>query len=317
MFNNRGLSIFSIFAVILALVLGGVAIVTALRLSTQPSVSPLVPQAKPTAAVPEETPACRLSFTVSAPPALKCNAVTLNPSGASVVSGSETRQLTATASGGTAPLTYAWSLTGSGVDQGTLSSTVGNTVIWTAPGTVIQSESWTITATVKDATGATDSSGCVVVLSATPPTQACNSSCNSKTGCPSGLGCVSGQCRNVSCPTESSCLCSSVTPVCNSDCTDSSQCPSNLACSNGKCRNPSCTTQANCVCPSISQTHKECKNNACIVVNGTGTDTCTSDVSCRPAAVVPKIPPSGVELPTILGIVGGAGLLLLGFFVIL
>lgn len=428
MFNNKKLSIFSILAIILALTLGGIAIVTSLRLSSQPSVSPTVPQIKPRAADSETTPACTVGFTVNSPvapvcnslavspnntkiiatgetraltatasggygnltyvysvsntggasngilgvpsagptatwtapdlstvtitqtwtisvkakdslgqesavgnctvvltyvpvSALKCNFVALTPNSNSIIGGSETRILTASASGGVAPLTYSWDLTSSSVDKGSLSSFAGQSVTWTAPGTIVASESWKITATVKDSIGKTDSSGCVVNLTANPPNQACNSSCNSKIGCPQGLGCVNGQCRNISCPSENSCSCPPVTSSCNSDCTDSSQCPANMACTNGKCRNPSCTIQADCTCPPppvvSGGTHKECRNSACVTLSGAGADTCTSDVSCRPIASPPKIPPSGVELPTILVIVGGTSLLLLGILVVL
>lgn len=422
---------------ILAIVLGVVAVVTALRMSSQPSVSPTVPQAKPQAAGNVQTPACALSFTVQPPTgpictglilhpndtvitatsnsrvasasaslgfgaltytfsatntggagngtivpnatgpweatwtapnlltvitpqtwiisakvkdslgrestvgnctqtltytpqiALKCQVVTITPNDPAIVGGSEARQLTATASGGVLPLNYTWAISSGSVDKGTLSSSTGQSVIWTGPGTVIASETWQITATVHDSAGNSDYSGCVVNLAANPPVAGCNSGCNSKSGCPSGLGCVNGQCRNANCPTESGCSCPQVSPSCNGDCTDSSQCPTSMACASGKCRNPSCTSQIGCVCPTTPtpsptptptptpQTHQECRNNACVVVTGAGTDTCTSDVSCRPVAVAPKIPVSGVELPTILGIIGGAGLLLLGFLVVL
>lgn len=260
---------------------------------------------------------CTKTLTFTPIEALKCVSVTSVPPDTTIVGGSETRQLTVTASGGTAPYTYSWNLTSTSADKGNLSSYLGQSVTWTAPSTVVADEAWTITATVKDANANTDSSGCVVNLKANPPVASCNSTCNSKSGCPSGLGCVNGQCRNTSCPQESSCTCQTVTPVCNSDCTDSSQCPTNMACSSGKCRNPNCSTQTSCVCPSVTQTHMECRNQACVSVSGAGTDTCSSDVTCKPAAVAPKIPESGIELPTILGIVGGAGLLLLGFLVVL
>ena len=282
--GNNKLSIISILGLVLALVLGGVAIATALRMSSQPSVSPTVPQSKPQASEITVTPACALSFKVAYIPSLKCDSVMMIPGDPAIVGGSETRRLTATASGGITPLSYSWVSTG-----GSLSATTGQFVTWTSPGSITSSDSWKITATVKDSSGKTDSSGCVVNLAANPP--------------PSKLPAL----------------------VCNSDCTDSSQCPSSMACSNGKCRNPSCVVQADCVCPPppvvmpppapTTQTHRECRNYACVVVNGSGENTCNSDVTCKPAAVAPKIPESGVSLPTILGIVGGFGLLLLGILV--
>lgn len=278
--TNNKLSIISILGLVLALVLGGVAIATALRISSQPSVSPTVPQSKPQASEITITPACGLTFKVAeipVIPVLKCDSITMVPSDSAIVGGSETRKLTATASGGIAPLNYSWVSTG-----GNLSASTGESVTWTSPGSITSLESWKITATVKDSSSKTDSSGCVVNLVANPL------------------------------PPKPATL------VCNSDCTDSSQCPSSMACSNGKCRNPSCIAQTDCICPPpvvTQQTHKECRNYACVVVNGAGANTCSSDVTCKPAAVAPKIPESGVSLPTILGIVGGFGLLLLGILV--
>ena len=186
--GNNKLSIISILGLVLALVLGGVAVVTALRMSSQPSVSPTVPQAKPQASEITVTPACALSFKVADVPALKCDSVTMVPFEGTIVGGSETRRLTATASGGMGNFEYSWVTTG-----GNLSANTGQSVTWTSPGSITSSESWKITATVKNSSGKTDSSGCVVNLVANPP--------------PPKLP----------------------TLVCNSDCTDSSQCPSSMA----------------------------------------------------------------------------------------
>lgn len=77
----------------------------------------------------------------------------------------------------------------------------------------------------------------------------------------------------------------------------------------------SCATDA--ACGGVAQSHKECRNRACITVNGAGKDTCTSDVSCQPKAVAPPIPQSGNTFLTIAGIVTGLGILGLGFLFII
>jgi len=80
----------------------------------------------------------------------------------------------------------------------------------------------------------------------------------------------------------------------------------------------SCATDAACgTVTNQPATHKECKNRACVIVNGAGKDTCTSDVSCQPKAVAPPIPQAGNTLLTVAGIVLGFGVLGLGFLFIL
>lgn len=84
------------------------------------------------------------------------------------------------------------------------------------------------------------------------------------------------------------------------------------------------------ISPSVTQTptptttpgksafrHKTCQNNSCVEVDCSPSDkpcdsSCSSDVSCQPAAVVPETPKAGGTIPTIMTIMGGAGLLILG-----
>lgn len=73
----------------------------------------------------------------------------------------------------------------------------------------------------------------------------------------------------------------------------------------------SCSSNADCA-PSQPQTHRQCVNQACQVVAGAGADTCTSDVSCRPAATPPPIPQTGSTEMTIGAILIGAGVVALG-----
>ncbi|MBI3559416.1 hypothetical protein HY085_03390 [Candidatus Gottesmanbacteria bacterium] len=77
----------------------------------------------------------------------------------------------------------------------------------------------------------------------------------------------------------------------------------------------SCATDA--ACGATVSTHKECRNRACVIVNGAGKDTCTSDVSCQPKAVAPPIPQAGNVLLTIGGLVLGVGVMALGLLFVI
>lgn len=132
------------------------------------------------------------------------------------------------------------------------------------------------------------------VIMATP-VPACDNTCTTASDCPTGLTCnivsgaTTGNCRNVSCTGESSCVCPTSTPPpgtpnsCNGTCGSNSNCNSNLVCSNGFCRNPSCVSSSNCAC-----------------AGGTST----------PAPSTPALPQSGTDWPTTVGAT-------LGIFVII
>lgn len=302
------------------------AIVAATKMNTTGPVAPTVPQVRPHAEEPQPTtPACKLAFTIAPSPRPKCDSITLDPSTTTVAEGS-TRKLTVSGSGGTGDISFTWEASG-----GNLSTNTGKIVTWTAPSNLTSDQSWTIKANVKDSAGQTAQDACAVTLNF-KIVRVCNSQCSVKEECPSGMTCAGGNCRNLSCITETSCVCppptpptppppptppTPTTPVCNSTCTTSANCPNDMACSNGRCRNPSCTTVASCVCPAPVGTHLECLNRACVIVNGAGQDTCTSDVSCQPAATPPPIPKSGVDLPTIGLIVGGLATLVIAGLLVL
>jgi len=337
------------------------AVMMVWRTKTTAPVAPTVPQIKPRAeeaAIPGGTPACRLTFTVAAVPELKCDSVKIDPTDTNIESGTK-RTLTMSGSGGQGSYIYSWTLTSDGTNKGTLSSTTGQTVTWTAPSNLSnKSQTWTIVGSLSDGKNVTTSDSCKVALSYTynpscnstctsssdcpgdlacsggrcrnsscinqsdckcpAPLKLCNDTCTVKEECASGMTCAGGNCRNVSCINEPSCVCQPAAVVCNSACTSSADCPSNLACTSGRCRNPSCTTATNCVCFVVSpptppvQSHKACRNQACVAVTGAGVDTCTSDVSCRPVAVAPPKPQPGMALPTVVLTVVGVGLLFVG-----
>ena len=72
-------------------------------------------------------------------------------------------------------------------------------------------------------------------------------SCNqsSQYGCTSGLTNYGGVCRNPSCLTQPSCLC-----TCNNSCVYG--CDVGLVCNGSVCRNPSCINNTTCDCPTSS-----------------------------------------------------------------
>lgn len=303
---------------------GGAAVYIALRTNTTAPVAPTVPQSKPRAAG-TTTPACTVSFTVATPAAaLVCTSVTISPNDGNVSPGA-VRQVTASATGGTPPLTYSWSQTSDSTSLGTFSATGGASVAWTAPMSVkVTGQVWTLSALITDSAGATASGTCNTSVTYAL-SRGCNTPCDTSAECPSGLACSSGSCRNPSCTAQTDCNCPPPppTPVCNSTCTTNADCPSGLTCSGGSCRNPSCTSSTSCACPvpvatpspqpaPVVRTYKSCRNNACVTVQGVGKDSCTSDVSCQPPAKLPPIPQSGVDLPTIAVILGGLALVAIG-----
>lgn len=300
----------NILLIIVALVfvggLGAVVVLTASRQSTTAPVAPTVPQVVPQAAEPATTVACTLGFIVAATPTLKCTGITLSPNNTTISGSADTRTLTAASSGGTAPVTFAWAVTSDGADKGSLSATTGTTVTWSPPGSsnLTATQTWSITATAADATGKTDASGCSVTLNYAQQ-QVTHKECrNNACVVVSGAG-------TDTCTADVSCQQTTYQhKVCLGNACSSVQCsPATSPCAD------SCSTNADCGM-TVSTSHRECRNNACVVVTGAGADTCTSDVSCQPQAVAPPIPPSGSVEITIGSIILGAGALIVGLLLL-
>lgn len=144
-----------------------------------------------------------------------------------------------------------------------------------------------------------------------------NSACVQK-DCPTvGVNCA----LSSDCQSDASCVIVKTYQhsVCvNESCVRVDCSPNTQACGN------ECTSNANCRAPvatpppvAVAQTHKECQNNACVVVSGAGTNECTSDVSCRPAAIPPNIPKSGSTGLTVVGIMLGIGVIAAGLLLAL
>ncbi len=133
-----------------------------------------------------------------------------------------------------------------------------------------------------------------------------NSACVQK-NCPNrGVNCA----LSSDCQTDASCVIVKTYQhnVCiNQTCTKVDCSPNTKSCGN------ECSSDANCgKAVAVVQTHKECQNKACVVVNGSGIDQCSSDVSCRPAATPPPIPQSGSTELTIAAMFLGIGAVAMG-----
>lgn len=240
---------------------------------------------------------------------LKCTNITLDPT---TVAPGQRFRLEAFASGGIGNLSYTWKVSTNGAGSGTFSSTNNKIVLWTAPSTLPGNQTWTFTATVKDTTGKTDSSGCTQTLSysVTPPPPP---TFNHKV-CNSNNACVTVPCSPTTVDCSSSTDCKS-----NADCQTTTYkfntCENN-ACVRKVCPDPKtpCEKDTDCKsdndCKTTTVTHKECQNNACVTVSGAGSDTCTSDASCQPAATPPPVPESGNTALTL-------GALLIGLITVL
>lgn len=99
--------------------------------------------------------------------------------------------------------------------------------------------------------------------------------------------------------------------------------PPSVPCANSCSANSDCSSSASLSSGSGPATptatlkfHQECRNNTCVKVSGPGQNTCTSDVSCQPAAVLPPVPESGNPALTIAGLVLGVGALVLGLLLV-
>jgi hypothetical protein len=300
-----------IFALVFVGGLGAVAILTAQRQNTTKPVAPTVPQVTPHAT---ELTGCTVNFTVSpVNPQLRCTGVTMSPNNSTITAGTDTRSLTAAATGGTAPITFTWLVTSDGTNKGNLSSTTGSTVTWSPPISLADSQTWSITATAKDATGQTDASGCSVTLSYTKPATPTHKECQNN-ACVTVSGAGTDNCPNNCQPTTYQ------HKVCLGNSCSSVQCsPATSPCADTCSTNADCGTTTTTVTPTppAPSTHRECRNNACVSISGAGTDTCTSDVSCQPVAVAPPIPKSGSTEITIGSIILGAGAIIVGLLLAL
>lgn len=243
---------------------------------------------------------------------LRCKSVTAD---STTVTPGKKIHLVASSRGGTGAVTFKWSIDSAGVGKGTLSSTSEPAVDWTAPATLTANQSWTFTATAKDGAGKTDSSGCTAVASFTIGVQT-----YSHNVCNSSKACISQPCS----PTTTDCSAST-------DCTSAADCETttyrfntceNESCLSKECPDPSqpCAKDTDCSndndCKS-TPTHKVCQSNSCVTVDGSGSDSCTSDASCQPAATPPPVPESGNTALTIAAIAAGFIAILGGIFLAL
>ncbi|MBI4099866.1 PKD domain-containing protein [Candidatus Microgenomates bacterium] len=299
-----------VFFSLIVLVGAVVAVLTAFKQNTTAPVAPTVPQVTPHAQEPATTAACKLGFTVATPSSAICDSLTANPTS------------------GTAPITVNFTLSGHATPTGTIVNYKFDFGDGTAPvgqaGNTI-SHTYVTDGTFTAKGTVTDSAGNV-----SPDIAACQ-----KTITPGSVTYKFKKCENNACTSED---CVPKTTPCSglSTCTSDSDCQPKFkhnvclgeTCTSVDCSPPTvqcgstCTSDANCIprtpppVATPSATHRECQNQACVLVAGTGTSTCTSDVSCRPAAVAPPIPRSGNTLLTIAGVVLGVGAVMVGLLLL-
>ena len=173
----------------------------------RPTPSPQLPPVQETTT--EEV--CSLSFTVSE---FKCTGISLEPTGTDIGT-SDVRKLTAQVSGGTGTLTHNWTITTDKTDKGSLSSATTNPTTWTAPSSLSNTQSWTITDTIKDSSTTQQTTTCEVKFNFGGLT-ACFDTCDSDAQCEDDLRCtsISGtkRCVNPSCSEDADCSCASPNP---------------------------------------------------------------------------------------------------------
>ncbi len=311
-----------VFFSVLLLVGAAVAILTAYRQATLGPVAPTVPQVIPHAeapATPSATPACTLTFSVASPQAVVCDNLTVDhASGTAPFTANFT--LSGHTTGGGSVVNYKFDFGDGTTPVGQSSPTISHT--FTNPRT------FTIKGTVADNLGniAGGSGSCtqtVTVNQVVYKYKKCeNYACKQEDCVPNSTDCSS----QSTCQGDSDCQPKYQHKVClGSSCSSVDCSPPTTRCSN------SCNTSADCVSappvvvtpppvtpPPVAQaTHRECRNRACVVVTGAGTDSCTSDVSCQPAAAPPPIPRSGNTAATIGGIVLGVGAVVVGLLILL
>ncbi len=171
---------------------------------------------------------------------------------------------------------------------------------------------------------------------ASVPCDPATTDCSLSTDCKTNADCAVTFNHNV-CNSNNSCVSQQCSPA-NVDCSSSSDCKTNTDCvpqtfQHKVCLGSACTSvdcspnTASCAssCSDDSEcggtstaTHHECnQNNSCVVVTGAGTDQCTSDASCAPAATPPAIPKSGNTMFTLGGAILGIGAILAGILLAL
>ncbi len=304
-----------VFFSIVLMVGAMVAILVAYRQNTTAPVAPTVPQVTPRAAEPATTPDCKVTFTVASPSAAVCDNLTANPTS------------------GTAPLTVSFTLTGHATPAGSIVSYKFDFGDGTAPRgqssntisyTYTKDGTFTAKGTVTDASSnvSPDVTSCQVTIT---PGRVVYKYKKCETGVGGAPACKEEDCVPSNTPCSGLSTCSSDTDcqpkykhkVClNQTCSVVDCSPPTVQCADSCTSDTSCLPVTPLPAATPSATHRECRNQACVLVAGAGTSTCTSDVSCRPIATPPPIPRSGNVLLTIGGVILGLGAVVVGLLLL-
>jgi len=270
---------------------------------SRPKASPVVPEIKQV----QGEGVCQVSFSLTEPVDLKCSSITLDPNDKSIEA-SDVRKLTALVAGGTTPYTHTWSVASNKDDKGKLSSTTTNPTNWTVPGSLDDSQAWTIKDTITDSSTTKQTTACSVELSYGGKVACYDDGCTADSDCEGDLRCqpISGvnRCVNIECNEDTDCACDEEKISCYDDgCTADSDCEGDLRCQPisgvNRCVNATCDEDIDCVCPVASPSPSP---------SPLGGNPSPSPIARVPG---PELPEAGFSDPAVLGV--SAGLLLVIF----
>ena len=237
----------------------------------KPKASPVTPEIKEVI----DEGVCELGFSIEE---LQCSDVLISPSNTDITT-NETRTLEAQITGGSGTYYHSWSATSDGSDNGSLSSTIANPTVWTAPGILDNPQTWTITDIITDSSTNQQTTECSAVLSF-GGLSVCFDSCESDLDCEADLRCMQvssvDRCVNSDCPEETDCICPTPTP------------------------SPSVTPSPT---PSATPTPSPTPSSTPIT---------SVSPSSSPLAGQPQLPEAGVAAPAIIGVLAGVLLMILG-----
>lgn len=108
-------------------------------------------------------------------------------------------------------------------------------------------------------------------------------------------------------PTPTSAASAGAPNSCNGTCGSNSNCIAGFVCSGGFCRNPSCTAQTDCTCAASGASATSAPKG------GSGLIAQAKTPTPAPAA----LPKAGVEIPSVMAVLGGIAVLFLGLALVL
>ena|SRR3989344_8049800 len=261
---------------LVSLLLGVLAVLTAVRLREEKPVAPTAPQSKPRAVEGSPVPECTISFTISlaspsptpspTPPA-ECNSTCV-------------------------------------IDGDCPNALICSGGFCRNPSCATETNCLCPTPTPSPTPTPTPVGGLV-----------CGDACTTTSECNSGMTCYQGVCRNPSCETDVDCICtqSSPTPT-PTPSVSPTPTPTPLACGSTCGTTIGCPSGSGMICYITSgQTTGVCRNAACQTDSDCTCDVASPASPSPTPSVIPTVPKAGTMWPTLFLIMGGMALLILGF----